>query len=364
MTKINTFILCLLASFFCNIKLNAQIHDFDSLTEHNESFSRIAKAIGDTLDLFDEDKPLQVTLQSDFKNLIKQKFKDEYQEAIFSAMFNDTVQVVRNIEIKPRGNMRKQTCFFPPIKLNFPKKEAYLKQIENFDKLKLVLDCKRGDIYEQYLLSEYYAYKLQNILCEYSLRVRLLHVTYVDNSGKYKDITRYAFLIENINQLGERTNSAKIEPVGAVRDIRTNMDVLSGVYLFQFLIGNTDWSISGNHNMYYLKSMDAQVIEPFVVPYDFDNAGIVNTSYAIPNEKIGTESVRERVYRGYCIDEQHLQKSRSLFIKKKESIYNIFQNDQLLSKSNKRNTIKYLDDFFKIIENENSFKRQIIEACR
>ena len=112
MTNKNTILLCFLVSFIGTINLNAQIHDFDSLTEHNESFSRIAKSISDTLDLFNDDKPLQVTLRSDFKNLIKQKYKDEYQEAVFTAMFNDTVQVARNIKIKPRGNMRKQTCFF------------------------------------------------------------------------------------------------------------------------------------------------------------------------------------------------------------------------------------------------------------
>lgn len=364
MTKKNTIFLCLLFCFIGNIKLNAQIHDFDSLTEHNESFSRIAKAIGDTLDLFNDDKPLQVTLRSDFKNLIKQKFKDEYQEAVFTAMFNDTVQVVRNIEIKPRGNMRKQTCFFPPIKLNFPKKEAYLKQIENFDKLKLVLDCKRGDTYEQYLLSEYYAYKLQNILCEYSLRVRLLHVTYIDNSGKYKDITRYAFLIESINQLAERTNMVRVETAGTIRDLRTNLNVLTDVYLFQYLIGNTDWSISGKHNMYYLKSNDLQIIEPLVVPYDFDIAGIVNANYAVPNEILEIESVRERLYRGLCLSGPQLEQARIKVVHNKEKIYSLYNQTLYLSKSNKKSTVNYINEFFSIMENDKLFKREILESCR
>lgn len=340
-----------------------QFHDFDSLVDNNEHFKTIAKTIGDTLDLFNDNNPMEFIIESDFKKLIKRKFKDEYQGAYFKTMFNDTVLVTRNIKIKPRGNMRKSTCHFPPLKLNFPKKDAYLTQIQEFDKLKMVLDCKRGNIYEQYLLSEFYIYKMFNLLSEYSLRVRLLRVTYVDTSGKYKNATRYAFLIESIDQLAKRLNHIRIKPPG-IRDQNTNHQVLSMIYLFQYLIGNTDWSIAGSHNVYYLKSKNPTESIPLVVPYDFDYAGLVDANYAVPHESIGTESVRERVYWGYCIPDNLLQEARDHMIKNKDKIYNIYQNDQLLDKNNKRNTISYLDDFFKIIKSDNSFRRTILESCR
>jgi hypothetical protein len=278
-------------------------------------------------------------------------------------MLNDTVQVTRNIQIRPRGNMRKRTCFIPPLKLNFPKREAYIKQLQHFDKLKMVLDCKRSELYEQYLLQEYYAYKIHNIITDYSLRVRLLEVNYIDSGQRYKDATRFAFIIESVDQLAERHNAMPIEAKG-MRDMRTNLRTLVEGYLFQYLIGNTDWSIPNLHNVCLIKSKDSVMINPYVIPYDFDYAGIVNTIYAIPEEDLGTESVRERVYRGVCVTGNELYNARAKIISKKDAIYSLYRNDTLLNKTAKLQTISYIDDFFEVIENENSFKKHIVDACR
>lgn len=352
-----------LLAFFYLQNASAQVHDFDSLVSSDDDFRAIAKNIGDTLDLFNEAKPLEVVFYSDFKNLVKNKNKEEYQDATFRVMFNDTVQVTRNLKIRPRGNMRKGACFMPPLKLNFPKKDAYIKQLELFDKLKMVLDCKRSDLYEQYLLSEYYAYKILNIITEYSLRVRLLRVTYIDRSGRFKDITRYAFIIESIEQLNARLNTIQIE-TKSIRDVRTNHKVLVEGYLFQYLIGNTDWSIPTLHNIYLVKSKDPTKPSPYVIPYDFDYAGIVNTNYAIPNEDLGTKSVRERVYRGVCLTVNELQNARQVVLDKKKQIHSLYEQDIYLTKYYKNTSMAYINQFFDIIENDNAFRREIARACR
>jgi hypothetical protein len=356
-------LLILLFAFCCWKSTHAQIHDFDSLINSNNEFRAIAKNISDTLDLFNETTPLEVIFESDFKNLIKNKNKEEYQDAVFKIMFNDTVRVARELKIKPRGNMRKGACFMPPLKLNFPKKDAYIKQLELFDKLKMVLDCKRSDLYEQYLLSEYYAYKIHNIITNYSLRVRLLKVTYIDKSERYKDITRFAFIIESIEQLNARLNTIQIEMKG-IRDIRTNHKVLAESYLFQYLIGNTDWSISALHNIYLLKSNDPTKQFPYVIPYDFDYAGIVNTNYAIPDENLGTKSVRERIYRGVCLTSLELENARKTVLEKKQSILDLYEKDIYLTKYYKNSSIDYINQFFDIIESDGAFKREIESTCR
>lgn len=339
------------------------VHDFDSLIQNSKEFESVAKAVGDTTDIFNDNKILDLTLESDFKNLVKRKYKDEYQEAVLKMMYNDTIMVSRKIKIKPRGVTRKSICSFPPLKLNFPKKEAYIKQLQDFDKIKMVLDCKRSNLYEQYLLSEYYAYKLQNIITDYSLRVRLVRVKYVDTSGKFKAATRFAFFIENIDQLATRQNAIRIE-TKSIRDLQTEIETLGDTYLFQYLIGNTDWSIPAMHNIYIIKSTDPTKQKPYVIPYDFDYAGIVNASYAIPDELLGTKSVRERVYRGVCLPDPGLLKSAEQILQKKDAIYALYEQDTLMSKTNKRNTIRYLDEFFTILESKNSFKRNILNACR
>lgn len=351
-----------LALPFCE-PTKAQIHDFDSLINHNPAFKITANIISDTTDIFSSNKILDVTLESDFKNLVKRKYKDEYQEALFKIMFNDSIQVARKIKIKARGGMRKSTCSIPPLKLNFSKKNAYIKQFRDFDKMKMVLDCKRGNLYEQYLLAEYYIYKLQNIITDYSLRVRLLRVKYVDSSKKYKEATRFAFLIESIDQLAIRHNAMRIE-TKSIRDHNTDKKTLTDGYLFQYLIGNTDWSIPGLHNVYMIKSLDPTLQKPYVIPYDFDYAGIINTSYAVPDEQLGTESVRERVYRGVCLPDSDVLRSAERILKKKDAIYALYKNDTLLSKNIKRSSLNYLDEFFSTLESKNSFKRNVLDACR
>jgi hypothetical protein len=360
---ISKILLALVALYICSIKVHAQIHDFDSLVKYSDGFRQFAQTYSDTSDLFNDNEILKVTFESDFKSLVKNKFKDEYQDAVFRIMINDTVQVSRKIQIRPRGHNRKSTCHIPPIRLNFPKKDAYIDQLKQFDKLKMVLDCKQNDLFEQYLLGEYYAYRIYNLINDYSYRVRLLQVTYIDWGNKNKVNTRYAFIIESLEQLAERHRAIPIEAKGT-RDVRTNLKILAEVYLFQYLIGNTDWSIPNMHNIHLLKSMDSVMVAPYAIPYDFDFAGIINTIYAVPDEQLGTKTVRERVYRGVCMPEQELLNARTKILGKKAQIYGLYQNNNLLNRSTQQSAVSYLDEFFNITENEKLFRRYIFEACR
>jgi hypothetical protein len=182
-------------------------------------------------------------------------------------------------------------------------------------------------------------------------------------SGRFKEVTKYAFIIESIDQLNERLNTVRIETKN-IRDIRTDLKTLAGGYLFQYLIGNTDWSIPALHNIYLLKSKDPSEFKPYIIPYDFDYAGIVNANYAIPDEHLGIDNVRERLYWGVCITASELQNARNKFIDKKKDILALYENDKYLSNYNKNSTIRYVEDFYEIIENDNAFRRNIEESCR
>jgi hypothetical protein len=352
-----------IASFIVISMTSSAQHDFDSLWANNPEFKKLAKSTMDTLDIFSSEQPVLIVLESDFKALIKNKYKDEYQEAYFKYNFNDTVEVNRKIKIKPRGNFRRQNCHFPPIKLNFPKGAEKIRQLEEFDKMKMVVDCQRSKTNEQWLLNEFLTYKLYNILMDKSYRVRLLRVKYKDTSGRYKDYEQYAFIIEPTGQLARRLNSLEIEKE-KIRDSYTDQHVTMIMYLFQFLIGNTDWSIPGLHNIKMFKSTDPTVQLPFVVPYDFDYSGIVNTSYAIPHELLGIETVRERKYWGYCRPKSEVDEVVAFFNSKKDDIYNLYRNSGLLDDKYLKSTLKYIDEFYQIITNENALRRDILEGCR
>jgi len=355
-------ILLLFALVFICYMAPCQVHDFDSLFSKDEGFHKVIASQSDFEDFFSSDETLRITIESDFKNLIKKKFAGEYQPAALTYFINDTVAARREIKIKPRGNVRRNTCFFPPIMLNFPKNEAVIKQIQEFDKMKMVVDCKKGELYDQYLLGEYYAYKLYNMITDYSFRVRLIELTMKDSNDKMKSMTSYAYIIESIDQLAKRLNAIPIETKN-IRDPLTDLTTLANGYLFQYLIGNTDWSIPGLHNYKIIKSNDANIQSPFAIPYDFDYAGIINTNYAVPDAQLGIQSVRERVYRGVCIDSKYIIQAAQRFKDAKEKMYNMYENG-LFETYFRKNTTQYLDEFFNTIETDGSLKRNILDQCR
>jgi hypothetical protein len=319
--------------------------------------------MGDTLDLFNTEDVLEIILESDFKAFLKNKYKDEYQPAVIRYMYNDTIKVSRNIKIKPRGAFRRANCYYPPMKLNFPKGKVRLKQLEEFDKMKMVSECKRNQLHEQYVFNEYLVYKLYNILTDYSFRVKLLKVTYYDLGKDKETYGRYAFLIESSGQLAARLNALEIKTKN-IGDAYIDRDLGTVMYVFQFLIGNTDWSVPGLHNVKLLKSKDPTAQLMHAVPYDFDYSGIVNAQYAIPHESLGISSVRERLYRGFCREKSELDETLDMFRAKKSEIVSLFEDFELLEDRYRKSTLKYIDEFYRIINSESWLKREILESCR
>jgi hypothetical protein len=83
-----------------------------------------------------------------------------------------------------------------------------------------------------------------------------------------------------------------------------------------------------------------------IVPHDFDWTGIVNASYAIPSEIIGTDNVRERVFEGVCRTKEEYQKDLDLFEEKKEEFYRVINEFPYVNNQVKKDITDYLDGFF------------------
>jgi hypothetical protein len=169
--------------------------------------------------------------------------------------------------------------------------------------------------------------------------------------------------MENVKQMAERLNAIPLE-IKSIRDELIETTTLVNAYIFQYLIGNTDWSVPGDHNMQLIKSKDPVLTKPFVIPFDFDLAGIVDASYAFPNAEHGIKSVRERLYLGICLQESDIREGVKNFIEKKDKIYALYQNSELLNKNTQKKTLDYLDEFYVIVENETRLVSNIIEACK
>jgi hypothetical protein len=100
------------------------------------------------------------------------------------------------------------------------------------------------------------------------------------------------------------------------------------------------------------------------VPYDFDYSGFVNTDYAVPDEKLAIESVRERVYRGFPRTMEELNEVLDMFKKQKDSIYALINNFDLLNGRSKKEMCSYLDEFFDLIKTQGKVNEAFIQQAR
>ena len=128
---------------------------------------------------------IDVELQLDLKVFLKNKKKEEYQEGKISFLNPKTQEIEEwDVELRPRGNMRRKISYIPPIKLKLSKKNLKSKGLENFNKIKMVAQFRGGPVAEQYVIKEFHAYKMYNMISPYSFRVQLINLTLRDQSAK------------------------------------------------------------------------------------------------------------------------------------------------------------------------------------
>jgi hypothetical protein len=298
---------------------------------------------------FLDDRTVEVTLTTDIRKLRNDKKTPAYQPANIIMKFSDTSIISEEIRVRPRGIFRKNNCDMAALMLNF--KNSSSPKLSRLKTLKLVGDCKNGPMFEELLLKEYIVYKIQNLLSNMSFRVRLLHITYNDSKQKVKSLTQYAFLMEDMSDLAKRNNCIEIKKIDFFTEA-TKREQTTFVNLFQYMIGNTDWSIPKYHNIKLMVPKNDTLAKPYAIPYDFDYSGFVDAPYAVPSEGLGIETVRERLYRGFPRSLDELNSAINIFREKKESIMYYINHFELCSTKCRKAIVAYLDDFYKTVEDK------------
>jgi hypothetical protein len=224
----------------------------------------------------------------------------------------------------------------------------------------MVTHCQESEDYQNYALLEYLAYKTYNNITDFSYRVRLVNVTYKDIKQNYPDIKKTGFLVEDDELLAERIGGAvsakKIwSPDSCDQKI---VDIFS---LFQFMIGNTDWWIHTRHNVDLVKIQDCEQLIP--IPFDFDYSGMINTPYAIPSAQLPIIHVKDRFLKGSCYNEGHFTEVIKLYNSKKQAVLSTMENANFLDKKYKKKSLKYIVEFYEIINDPESFNRYLNQSC-
>src|SRR6187402_1937749 len=317
----------------------------------------------DKVKFFEEESTVNATLEMDLKDLLSKKAKDRFLPATLTFTTKDGATITEKIEASVRGNFRRETCFMPGLKLNFKKDSN--SSLYKFKELKLSNGCNTGDESGQLVVKEFLAYKIYNLLTDMSLRVRFMNVSFKDVSGKKKPYTQYAFLIEDIDDMAKRNKMVEIEGTQFYTE-QTNRDQMTIVTLFEYLIANTDWSVPSYHNIKLIGPKDDKSVRPYVVAYDFDICGFVDPPYATIDEQLQDQisSVRERLNRGFPRAMEELKIAVELFNDKKASIIGLIKNNEHLGSKEKSKCVSYIEEFYKIINNDRDLQIIFVDGGR
>jgi hypothetical protein len=299
--------------------------------------------------LFDSDEVLELRLSGPLGTISRNRKDNDREEYDFVLGIGDQEVPVR---VRVRGKSRTVHCDFPPLRLRFEPHDAADTVFAGQDKLKLVTHCRSGrEHYENNLLEEYTAYRIFNLIADTSYRARLLRVTYEDTDNQLKDLEQvyYAVLLESDEALAQRIGAGVARLPGILYS-RLEPQQTARMNVFQYLLGNTDWSLVANledeyccHNVDLFEKGEAL----YPVPYDFDRTGLVNAKYAKPADGARIRKVTSRLYRGYCrssIDD--VADALDAIAALREPILDVTGSMAVIGKETAGERVEYIDRFF------------------
>jgi hypothetical protein len=235
--------------------------------------------------------------------------------------------------------------------------------LEGQDDLKLVTSCRPGrNSYNRLVRLEYLVYRTYQLVADIALRTRWIEVTFVDESGGEPTATRPGFLIEEDDALADRIGARVFGLEEGMNLPSAGLDPMSmmSTALFQYMVGNADWSDVAGHNVELFERAGVAV----VVPYDFDFTGLVDAPYAVPPEALRLSSVRERVYRGWCTNPVITGAALDRYRSAEEAVMELWQTDPLLDDDTRSRAISYLESFYDSIQTDERARRRFLRDCR
>jgi len=310
--------------------------------------------------LFEDQAPLKIKLsysnkvirlETDDTTLIKTNLSYWHQNK-----WNDL-----EVSLRARGNFRRSKCYFPPIKMKIKNKKAEGTLFEGNKNLKLVVPCLLEEEKNDNIIQEFIAYKLYEKISPYHFKTRRVDIEFKEIKNSKTIVHNIkGFLIEDDKRVADRFEGKTFERYIHPKAMDDRTTVQNAI--FQFMIGNTDFSVAYQHNGKLLY-IDKKI---YPLPYDFDLCGLVDASYAIVNSRLGIKSVKDRKYRGFKRDESLMEEIRDQILSNKSAFIQIVeaQKPQFELPTEYDSTLSYLQSFFDILEDEDQFDRQVIQNMR
>jgi hypothetical protein len=268
-----------------------------------------------------------------------------------------------------RGITRRtrDTCDFPPLRVDFTTPPPATSLFAGQKHLKLVTHCRKSPAFDQYVLLEYAAYRMYNLLTPHSIRVRLANIDYRNSDGS-PIASRIGFFLEDVGDVAKRNGVREVHAGTRIPvNFLTPTDA-ARYALFQHMIANHDWAMNAGpagdeccHNAKLIGVAAPGQAVP--VPYDFDFSGLVNAPYAVAPDVLKIDRVTQRVYRGYCAhNAQALQVAREMRTAQPQLLA-VLAETPGLSPKKQQSAAEFLARFFADIASDADVGAKVLNHC-
>lgn len=299
-----------------------------------------------------EEEPV-IKINTEFNKLVRKKMKEEEQPATFTFKAPSGEELTLDVDVRARGNIRKQVCVFPPLKVDFDKDDiADLGFKRHIDDLKLVLQCRNTGYSQTQLFREHLIYELYALIDSFHILTKPMRIEIWDGDKKKEDLQ--GLFVEDENQIAHRLNARILESAN-IRSGSLEREHYLKMAFFQVMALNTDWTIPNKHNVEIMKVPAYKRV--IAVPYDFDYAGMVGTSYAVPHESLPIEDVRERYFMGFQVTEEEALSTAEYFLGMRSEFEKLVESRDYLDAPTKNEVQSIIEGFYQLLNDENRVKK-------
>jgi len=308
------------------------------------------------------------------------------------------MRIIEGIAVSTRGHtsQRESECDFPKLKLKFVRDQAD-PLFGGIKSLKIGTHCADradGDLTPKFgrwandkaPWREAAVYNVLEALQVPTLQARPVRLTYIDTqagAGRGEPLTRNAFFLEDdraamsrLNGVGEQT---ELEFTSA-RERFTESDAARLAFT-EALVGNFDWCVrfytrdsyrcDPRHALWNVLAFTRENATDLPVPYDFDISGMVTgdhlwfhstfgrTSGTDSATKIAVEVLSQLERTRSLFSRATLDQTRAAFIERKQAAYDLLARVSIDDEGRLFIT-QYLDNFFRVIENDDAFYRPVV----
>jgi hypothetical protein len=329
----------------------------------DDATMKARRAEAEALPLFKATDPLALVLSADFGAVNGDRRPDTTKTfpASIKVTSDKGAETTMPVTLKTRGKLRldPRVCAFAPLNVAFTKKEVKGTPFDGQRALKLVTHCQNYDSYDQFVLKEYLAYRLFNLVTPRSFRARLAKVTYVNTKNGKTLFTHYGIFIENDDDLARRLEGRALEyPHTAFENY--DAEAMNTLMVFQYMIGNTDFSLWGLHNA---KMVQTRYRPLFPIAWDFDSSGLVYPPYSMPDPVLQLGSFEDRKYRGPCRTLEAFEPTFELFRSKKAESLALVDSLPDLTEAQRKQARRFLEQFYTTLDRKDALKKEFVDKC-